>query len=172
MPYYLSIESTSYGYVSAKCGTPEVAKRLSNTNKDVAGENFCYVYSFKLDIDQPHNEAGAATASSAPFQNQIALVVPDYEPLSAAALNVINGHDVIKKLILNIAARDAGKEILLAQYVMRDGILVKCEHAVRDQRDPEAQKHRGEIVLVFKFQEVDVIDKVGNTQGNLKTNAA
>ena len=172
MPYYVEVETTSYGNLTAKCGTADVAKRLSNVNSSVAGPDFAYVYSFNLNVEQPHNEAGAATSSSAPFQNQLTLVVPDYEPLSSCALNTINGHDVIKQLTLNITARDAGKETLLNQYVMTDGILVAKRHVVRDQRDADAQRHRGEVELTFKFQEIVSNDKVSNTQGTIKTNAA
>ena len=172
MPYYVEIETTTYGNLTAKCGTADVAKRLSNVNAGVAGPDFAYVYSFDLKVEQPHNQSGAATSSSAPFQNEITLVVPDYEPLSTCALNTINGHDVIKQLTLNLTAREAGKETLLNQYIMTDGILVSKRHVVRDQRDQDAQRHRGEMELTFKFQQIVGNDKVANTQGTLMTNAA
>jgi hypothetical protein len=168
MPYYVQIQTTSYGNLTAKCGTKAIADRLSNTSS-VAGDDFAYAYKYEFSVRQPHNEAGAATSSSAPFQNELVLLLPDYEPMSSCALNTINGHDVIKQLTLNITGRRNGQETLLNQYIMSDGILVSKKHEVKDQRDTDAQAHRGEIELTFKFQKVQINDSVANTQGTLET---
>ncbi len=172
MPYYTKIETTTYGVMTAGCGDTKLADRLANTNTQVAGADFAYVYQFDLDIQQPHNEAGAANASSAPFTQDIMLTLPDYEPIPAGMLIVMNGHDVIKTLTLNITARRAGQETLLGQYVMTNGILIGAEHMIKDQRDPEALKHRGEIQLSLRFNNIQFQNFVTNTQGQLATTAS
>ncbi len=169
MPYYVQIETETYGALTASCGTKEVSDRLSNTNSDVAGQDFAYVYSFDLDIAQPHNEHGAGTVSSAPALHTVTFTVPDYEPIIAGALNVLAGQDRIKTLTFNLCSVQQGNSKLLAQYVMKDGMMVDFEHVIDDQRSPDAQKQRGHVNLSFKFQEVDVTNKITNTQGAIKT---
>jgi hypothetical protein len=172
MPYYAKIETTTYGVMTAGCGDAKLADRLANTNTQVAGSDFSFIYHFKLNIQQQHNQAGAANASSAPFCQDIELVLPDYEPLPASMLIVMNGHDVIQKLTLNLTARRAGQESLLGQYVMTNGILIGAEHVIQDQRDPEALKHRGEVRLALRFNQIQFQNRVTNTQGQLTTTAS
>lgn len=169
MPYYVQIETETYGALTAQCGSKEVADRLSNTNSDVAGNDFAYVYCFDFDIQQPHNEHGAGTVSSAPALHTVSFSLPDYEPIVANILNVLAGQDRIKTLTFNICSIQQGNNKLLVQYTMEDGMVTEYEHAVDDQRNPEAQKQRGHVNLSFKFQKVTVANKVTNTQGTLTT---
>ena len=169
MPYYVQIETDTYGALTAQCGTKEVADRLSNTNSDIAGADFAYVYDFDFDVQQPHNEHGAGTVSSSPALHTISFTIPDYEPVVAGVLNVLAGQDRIKTLTFNICSIQQGNSKLLVQYVMTDGMVTNYEHVVDDQRTPEAQKQRGHVNLSFKFQEVTVTNKVTNTQGTIKT---
>ncbi len=169
MPYYVQIETTTYGALTASCGTKDIADRLSNTNSDVAGADFAYVYSFDFDIQQPHNEHGAGTVSSSPALHTLTFTLPDYEPIVAGILNVLAGQDVIKSLTFNICSIQQGNNKLLLQYVMNDGMVTEYEHVVDDQRLPDSQKQRGHVNLSFKFQQVNVTNKVTNTQGALNT---
>ena len=172
MPYYVQVETTTYGNLTAQCGTADVADRLSNTNSTVAGNDYSFVYDFDINIEQPHNEISAGNVSSAASIHTVAFTVPDYEPLAAQALNVLAGQDLIKQVTLNITAIQKGQQKLLAQYTMSNGMLIDYEHSVQDQRTAEAQKHRGQIKLTFKFEKIELEDKVGNTQGTITTNAA
>lgn len=172
MGYYVQIESTNNGFLTNKCGTKQVADRAQNTASDTAGANFARLNSFKFDLFQPHNLGGAATGSSAPFRQGIEVLMDDFETVMPVALNTINGHDRIKTLTLNLTGRRDNKETLLEQYVMEDGILTDVEHIVPDQRDPQAQNHRGQIRLKLSFQKVTVSDKVTNSQGVMQTVAA
>ncbi len=169
MPYYVQIETDTYGALTAQCGTKDVADRLSNTNSDVAGADFSYVYCFDFDIQQPHNEHGAGTISSAPALHTISFTIPDYEPVVAGILNVLGGQDRIKTLTFNICSIQQGNSKLLVQYVMTDGMITEYEHVVDDQRNPDALKQRGHVNLTFKFQQVQVTNKVTNTQGQINT---
>ncbi len=171
MPYYVKVDSTTYGTLTAQCGSANVADRLANSNSDVAGADFAYVYAYDFDIQQPHNEHGAGTVSSAPALHTVAITVPDYEPILAGAVNILAGQDVIKQVTFNMAAIKQGSNKLLAQYVMEDGMLVEYEHVVDDQRNTDAQKQRGHVILTFKFKKVTVSNKVTNTEGSLTTTA-
>ncbi|MCX7123919.1 MAG: hypothetical protein NTV32_09730, partial [Gammaproteobacteria bacterium] len=64
---------------------------------------------------------------------------------------------------------EKGSNKLLFQYAMQDGMIVGYEHVVDDQRSGEAQKQRGHINMILKFQKVTVTNKVTNTQGALNT---
>lgn len=150
MPYYVQIETEKNGALTAQCGSKEVADRLSNTNSEVAGQDFSYVYSFDFDIQQPHNEHGAGTVSSSPALHTVTFTLPDYEPVVAGILNVLNGQDRIKTLTFNICSIQQGSNKLLAQYVMTDGMVIEYEHVIDDQRLPESQKQRGHVNLSFK----------------------
>lgn len=169
MPYYVKIESQKFGVVTAMTGTAEVAERLSNTNNDVAGADFAYLYQYTVEVEQPHNETGAANASSAPFTNQVTLLVPDYESIISHLLNVHNGIDTIDKLTLNITARVGGQETKLGWYEMTNGMIVDTKVTVQDQRQLEKLKHRGEIELTLKFQKIEFNDARSNTTGSLVT---
>lgn len=169
MPYYVEIETETYGALTVQCGTKDVADRLANTNSDVAGPDFAYVYAYDFDIEQPHNEHGAGTTSSAPALHTVTLTLPDYEPIIAGALNVLSGQDRIKSLTFNGCAVDKGTNKLLFQYTMQDGMIVGYEHVIDDQRSADAQKQRGHVNIVLKFQQVTVTNKVTNTQGALNT---
>ena len=171
MPYYVKVETQTYGTLTTQCGSANVAERLANTNSEVAGQDFAYVYAFDFDIQQPHNEHGAGTVSSAPALHTVTITIPDYEPVLAGALNVLAGQDVIKTLTFNIATIKQGSNKLLAQYVMDDGMLVDYEHIIDDQRTQEAQKQRGHIILTFKFKKVTLSNKVTNTEGTITTTA-
>lgn len=169
MPYYVQIETETYGALTAQCGSKEVADRLSNTNSDVAGPDFSYVYNFDFDIQQPHNEHGAGTVSSSPALHTVNFTLPDYEPIVAGILNVLGGQDRIKTLTFNLCTIQQGNNKLLLQYVLSDGMVTEYEHVIDDQRLPESQKQRGQVNLTFKFQQVTVSNKVTNTQGTLTT---
>lgn len=169
MPYYVQIETDTYGALTGQCGTKDVADRLSNTNGDVAGADYAYVYAFDFDIQQPHNEHGAGTVSSSPALHTVSFTLPDYEPIVAGILNVLAGQDRIKTLTFNICSIQQGNQKLLTQYVMTDGMVIEYDHAVDDQRMPDAQKQRGHVTLNFKFQKVTVSNKVTNTQGSMST---
>lgn len=169
MPYYVQIETETYGALTAQCGTKEVADRLSNTNSDVAGADYAYVYGFDFNVEQPHNEHGAGTVSSSQALHTVSVIIPDYEPVVAGILNVLSGQDRIKTLTFNTCSIQGGTQKLLTQYVMSDGMVIEYEHVVDDQRMPEAQKQRGHVILNFKFQKVTVSNKVTNTQGSMST---
>ena len=171
MPYYLQIETTTYGFMTAKCGSSDVADRLSNLNGEVAGENFCYVYDFSVTVEQPHNEAGAGNVSSVAAIHEVNFTLPDYEPLTAAALNILSGQDLIKSVVLNVTAVQKGNHQLLGQYTMQNGMLVGYAHQIQDQREEQARRQRGEAELKFKFQQIDFEDRVSQTQGSMTTNA-
>ncbi len=172
MGYYVQIESTNNGFLTNKCGTKDVADRAQNTSSETAGNNFARVNSFKFDLFQPHNLGGAATGSSSPFLQSVEIMMDDFETVMPVSLNTINGHDRIKTLTLNLTGRRDNKETLLQQYVMDDGILTTVEHIVPDQRDAQAQSHRGQIRLKLSFQKVTVSDKITNSQGVMQTVAA
>ena len=169
MPYYVEIETETYGALTAQCGTKDVADRLSNVNTDVAGQDFAYVYAYDFDIEQPHNEHGAGTVSSAPALHSVTLTLPDYEPIIAGALNVLSGQDRIKSLTFNACAVEKGNNKLLFQYSMQDGMIVGYEHVIEDQRSTDAQRQRGHVEIILKFQQITVTNKVTNTQGALNT---
>lgn len=169
MPYYVKIESKNSDIVTKDCGTAKIADRLANSNANVAGDDFAYVYTFDFDVEQPHNEHGAGTVSSAPALHNVTITTPDYEPILVNALNVLARQDTLPKVTFNIAATKQGSNELLAQYVMEHGMLVNYEHVIDDQRNAEAQKQRGHIIMTFKFQKVTVNNKVSNNSGVLTT---
>lgn len=169
MPYYVEIASQNKGTLTATCGTANIADRLANTNSDVAGNDFAYVYAFDLDVQQPHNEHGAGTVSSAPALHTVTVTVPDYEPILTGAIEILAAQDVIKQLTFNIAAIKQGSNKLLAQYVMSDGMMIDYEHIIDDQRLLDAQKQRGHVIMTFKFKQINISNKVSNSEGTITT---
>jgi hypothetical protein len=169
MPYYVKVESTTYGILTAQCGSTTVADRLGNTNNDVAGADFSYVYAYNFNIEQPHNEHGAGTISAAPALHSVILTTPDYEPMLAGAINILAGQDIIKQVTFNIAAVKQGGNKLLAQYTLEDGMLINYQHIISDQRSLESQRQRGHIILAFKFKKITMSNKITNTEGSLTT---
>lgn len=172
MPYYVKIESQNSDIVTKDCGTAKIADRLANSNGNVAGDDFSWVNAFELDIEQPHNEHGGGTVSPAPALHTITITTPDYEPILVATVNVLARQDLIKKVTFNIAAIKQGNNDLLAQYIFENGMITDYQHIIDDQRDPNAQKQRGHVVMTFKFQKITVNNKVSNNSGVLTTTAS
>ena len=171
MSYYVCIHTQTFGVLTSLCGSSKIAGRLSNVDNDCAGNDYCLVYAHHIAFNQPHDDTGGANCSTAPFMHAIEVLLPDYEPLIACIFNVINNHDVIKKLYLNATKRSGnGKEVITQQYQLEDGLLTDFAHKVRDQRQETHLRHRGEVKLGFKFQSLTVEDKVNNSTGVATTN--
>lgn len=172
MPYYVEIESATSGKITAKCGTKEIADRLTNTDAAAGGgADFSVVNNFMFDVMQAHDEFGGANANAASFSHSVTLILPDYEPLVTCATNVMNKHDRITKLTCNFTQRiNAEKESIIFQYVMEDGLINSMRHLISDQRGGGSV--RGQLEISFKFQKISNDDKKANTSGVLTTNSA
>lgn len=172
MPYYIEIESATTGKLTAKCGTKEIADRLSNTDASTGGgADFSIVNHFAFDVMQAHDEFGGANANASPFSHALTIVLPDYEPLVTAATNAMNKHDRITKVTCHFTQRiNAQKEQIVFVYVFEDGLITNMRHMITDQRGSGGS--RGQIELAFKFQKIINEDKKANTSGLMQTNSA
>ncbi len=164
MPQYVQAITVNNQQLFPKCGTREVAGTVSNIG-NTAGGDFSYVYESIFSVVQPHNHSGNSSNSAA-FQHQITIVVPDYEPIQSAALNLLNEHNTVQKLVLNATRRDGtgAQDKLTGQYTAENGLLVNYHRA--------NSEGRGSIVLTFVFEKITHEDKVGLSSGLLKTTAA
>ena len=169
MPYYLKIETESFGALTAQTGGDTVAKRLANTNSSVAGDDFCYVYGFDFSVEQPHNQLQGNVMSQAHALHAMQFTLPDYEPLTANVLNVLAGQDVIQRATFNIAAVQEGKPVLLTQYTMEQGMITHYAHRITDQRHHDQSRQRGQVHLHMCFERINVEDHVVQTHGLLTT---
>lgn len=174
MPFYVEIKTKTCGTVTANCGSPQIADRLSNQDESTGGgADRALVNQFRFELMQAHDELGGLNTSLAPFTHSLTLFLPDYEPLISVAANVMNQHDAITQLTLNATRRiNSGQESVTQTYTMKNGLLVQFRHQVPDQRDSGNLKHRGELMLGFKFQQIQVDDKVSQTSGVIQTNSA
>lgn len=170
MPYYVQITSEKNKEITVGCGEDKIAGRLANVSKN-AGPNFSYVYAFELNIAQPHNEHGAGNISSAPALHTVSLTLPDYEPIAAMVLPVMQQQDKITKLIFNQTSNQQNGQ-LLGQYEMSNGMIIDYKHIIDDQRLPDAQKQRGHINLVLKFEQITYSDHITNKQGVINTTSS
>jgi hypothetical protein len=149
-----------------------VADRQANTNSTTAGADYAYVYAMDFEVKQPHDAMGSGNTSSSQSHAQITLVLPDYEPLTVGALNVLKLQDNIKKLTLNTTARQGSGDKVLAQFQGQNGVLIDYGHTVRDQRLGEHLKHRGEVKMVFRFETYVLDNKVTNSSATFLTTAS
>lgn len=174
MSFYVKIQSQSCGVVTAQCGTEAVSGRLSNTdNTTGAGRDCAWVNHFRFELTQAHDALGGVGSTLAPFAHELILFLPDYEPLITAAANVMNKHDEISLLTLNATRRlNDANESMTQTYTMKKGLLTQLRHQVYDQQDQSRLNHRGELMMGFKFQEIQLEDHVGQTSGLIQTNSS
>ena len=78
MPVYIKIDSKTFGTITQKTGSKEVAGRNSNTTAPLS-DDYCLTFDWGYEFKQPHNEGfGAADHSQAALETEVTLVIPMY----------------------------------------------------------------------------------------------
>lgn len=153
---YVSATTEQNDIIFAECGSKTIAGNAANTGS-VAGKDFCLVHSAHLNVEQPHDHQ-TSDYHTAQHQHNLTLVVPNYQPLQAMLMNVINERKVIATLTLNTAQRHAKGQSLMGQTIAKKGILANYVLGFETGSD---------IALTFHFEQLTHDNKLTQTSGAL-----
>lgn len=147
--------------IFAECGGKTIAGNAANTGT-TAGKDFCLVHSAHLNVEQPH-DTQTSDYHTAQHHHSLTLVVPNYQPLQAMLMNVINERKVIATLTLNAVQRHAKGQSLMGQTIAKKGVLA---HYVL------GFETGGDIALTFYFDQFTHDNKLTQTSGALHAEIA
>lgn len=161
MHSYITATTAQNQQLFNQCGTKTIAGRNANINSEVAGANFSVLLDSKIIVNQPFDRL-ALNHNSVKARYMLEIAVPNYEPMQAAALNILNNQNHIETLVINDCHRQPGSSInkLCGQYQAKNGLLVDydCDMIGRGSKI---------ALLSFIFEHVEYDDKLSNTTGVL-----
>lgn len=161
MPIYVSAQTQQSNDLFSDCGSKAIAGNLANTTS-VAGQNYCFVYHYQLHLSQPMNHFGSQ-AAAAPFEQELVLILPNYQPIQPLLFNVSNEHQTISNLTLNITRRESSKsETLIGQLTGKNGVVKSFNCSSGDQL--------GQLCIRLLFEKLTHEDKQTQKSGVLQTN--
>ena len=159
MPNYCEIETESFGQLFAKCGTKEIAGRISNSSSS-AGDDYIIVSHYSFDGFASQYSGSLETAGFT-----LSITVPLMPPAVASVFNVLNSKNKIKKMTLKIVdGVGTMRNTVVGQYTAEDGQILSASILDSSQRDSSQS-----LNIVMDFDKVTFDNMLTHTTGTIKT---